>query len=101
MDDIIKQTEVIRKKFMDTFFSRQQAAALLDVSMKTMDAWRERGYGPLYYKTSNGRVYYKIDELREWILRQPKLVEKFSAEDIRNQVIPEGWVTQKKDPTPA
>jgi phage terminase Nu1 subunit (DNA packaging protein) len=90
-DDIIKQTEAIRKKFMENFFNRQQAAALLDVSIKTMDAWRERGHGPLYYKTRNGRVYYKIDELREWILQQPKLVDKFAAEDVKNH----------KDRTPA
>lgn len=94
MSDPIKEIEAFRQKFIDTYFTRQQAADLLDEKVKTMDKWRDIGYGPPAYKASNGRIYYKIAELREWALRDPEMVEKFAAEDAKNQA-------NLKDPTPA
>ena len=77
---------------METFFTRNQTAKLLDLKTpETLDRWRERGYGPAAYRASNGRIYYKIDEVREWALQQPAVVEKFPAEDAANN----------KDKTPA
>lgn len=43
-----------------------QAAALLHVSIKTLQGWRQRKAGPRYFKLSN-RVRYSPEDLRTYL----------------------------------
>lgn len=44
------------------------AADLLDISIKTLQGWRQRKSGPRYYKVGN-RVKYSLGDLREYLGR--------------------------------
>lgn len=68
-------------KFQDVYFTIKQTADFLNVDTKTLESWRKKGSGPPAYKTFNGRVYYKIAELREFVLTGPAMIEKFVTQD--------------------
>ena len=49
------------------------AAAEIGVEVKTLENWRGRGGGPVYYKIGEGRrrlVRYDLDEIRAWARRR-------------------------------
>lgn len=46
-------------------FTRDQAADFLCRSPRTLEKWKERNYGPPFYRA--GRfTYYPYDELKAW-----------------------------------
>jgi len=47
-------------------YSEKEAAEMLNISVKTLQAWRFKGNGPRYYKL--GRcVRYKIEDLEDFL----------------------------------
>ena len=44
-----------------------QAARILQVSPKALEAWRYRGGGPLYCRISAKVVRYRLSDLEDWI----------------------------------
>jgi DNA-binding transcriptional MerR regulator len=46
--------------------NEQQAAEILHISVKTLQAWRQRKVGPRYYRLSN-RVRYQFSDLLQYI----------------------------------
>jgi transposase len=59
------------------FYSERDLAAVLGVSVKTVQGWRFRGQGPAWKKLagarnhSGGTVRYPIDQFNEWWQGQP------------------------------
>jgi hypothetical protein len=82
-EEFISQLSTQRQWFQDNFFTTRQAAELLCKHPKTLEGWRlnKTPGAPPYYKTANNRVFYKISELKEWLLRDPVMVELYAAED--------------------
>ena len=44
-----------------------QAAELLNVSVRTLQAWRQRGGGPAFIRLANRLVRYEVREIEEFI----------------------------------
>jgi DNA-binding transcriptional MerR regulator len=44
-----------------------QATELLNVSPRTLEAWRQKGIGPLYITYSSRCIRYSEQVLREWL----------------------------------
>jgi len=57
---------------MDLFgkrYTREEVAKLLKLSVRTLEKWKERRYGPPFYR--RGRyVYYPHDGLIAWIEKE-------------------------------
>ena len=59
------------------FYSERDLAAVLGVSVKTVQGWRFRGQGPAWRKLageknhSGGTVRYPIDQFDAWVQAQP------------------------------
>lgn len=47
--------------------TEEQAAALLSVSMRTLQGWRTRGGGPKFVSISKRAVRYRVADLMAWI----------------------------------
>ncbi len=45
---------------------QSEAAAILGVSPRTLEAWRHRGGGPLFIKISARCIRYRLADLLEW-----------------------------------
>lgn len=44
----------------------QEFAAMLDVSMHTIESWRKKGRGPRFVRLER-QVYYRNADIKEWI----------------------------------
>jgi hypothetical protein len=53
---------------LQNLLDEDQAAALLHVSIKTLQGWRWRKTGQRYLRLSN-RIRYSVDDLREYLAR--------------------------------
>jgi predicted DNA-binding transcriptional regulator AlpA len=53
-------------KEIDPLLNEHEAAALLGVSVRTLQNWRLRGGGPPYQKLGSA-VRYSLVKLRQWI----------------------------------
>jgi hypothetical protein len=53
---------------LQSLLDEDQAAAVLHVSIKTLQGWRQRKTGPTYLKLNN-RGRYSVDDLREYLER--------------------------------
>jgi excisionase family DNA binding protein len=51
----------------DPLLSQPQAAAYLNVSVRTLQRWRELGVGPGSIKLPNGHRRYRRSELDRWL----------------------------------
>ena len=49
----------------DNRLRTKHAAAVLNVSPRTLALWRSNGAGPAYYKVGK-RIYYRIDDLEKY-----------------------------------
>jgi predicted DNA-binding transcriptional regulator AlpA len=49
------------------YLSREQAAAFLHVTPKTLANWASQGKGPKFRKPGGRLVLYAIDDLEAWI----------------------------------
>ncbi len=54
-------TDLVRKN--SPWLRPAQAAAYLDVSIRTLESWRAAGKGPKFRKSKNGTIRYHIDDL--------------------------------------
>ena len=52
------------------FLSEKEVAELLNLKVATLRAWRLRGSGPPYRKLGSA-VRYPLDELQDWLNKQP------------------------------
>jgi predicted DNA-binding transcriptional regulator AlpA len=52
------------------FLSERQLAAILSVSVKSLQGWRLRGRGPAWKKLG-GNVRYPLLEFQAWVQAQP------------------------------
>ena len=43
-----------------------EAAAVLGVSQRTLEAWRHRGGGPKYIRISSRCIRYRLSDLLDW-----------------------------------
>jgi hypothetical protein len=50
----------------EVLLREQDAARLLSVSPRTLQAWRYRGGGPAYVQVSARAVRYRLSDLRRW-----------------------------------
>jgi predicted DNA-binding transcriptional regulator AlpA len=55
--------------YRDLLLTESQAARLLGISVRTLQAWRVRGggSGPRYVRISSRCVRYRVPDLEEWI----------------------------------
>jgi phage terminase Nu1 subunit (DNA packaging protein) len=51
---------------MDTLLTQAEAAAILNVPVRTLEAWRLRGGGPRYLRLPRV-VRYRHDDLEKWL----------------------------------
>jgi len=58
--------ERIQTNTQVSFLNETQAAELLGVSVRTLQAWRVRGGGPVFVKLGRS-VRYRPDDLESWI----------------------------------
>jgi predicted DNA-binding transcriptional regulator AlpA len=61
------------------FITAKEAAYLLGVTPKTLDAWRRRGEGPPAYRTGAtkyARVRYRVEEVNAWIAAHKRPVQQ-------------------------
>jgi helix-turn-helix protein len=56
---------------LDALLTSREAAQFLRKSVSTLNNWRNLGKGPPYLKDPgvNGRVYYRLRDLLEWVVR--------------------------------
>ncbi len=54
----------------DQMLTTQQVAALLSVSVRTLEAWRSNGAGPTTTKLASSVVRYKYEDLLKWVAGQ-------------------------------
>lgn len=47
-------------------YTREEVAMMLHLSVRTLEKWKERNYGPPFYRLGKC-VYYPHQELIEWI----------------------------------
>jgi len=59
--------------------SEREAAELLGISYRTLQAWRVRGGGPLFCKIGRN-VRYKVSDLDRWIEEQSRASTSNRAE---------------------
>ena len=55
---------------MDTFMTEKQVAAMIGLSVVTLQSWRIKGEGPTFYKLGDrpkGKVLYKESDIQEWL----------------------------------
>ena len=50
----------------DALLTEVQAARVLNLSVRTLQAWRTRGNGPRFVQAGRA-VRYRYDEIRSWI----------------------------------
>jgi predicted DNA-binding transcriptional regulator AlpA len=52
---------------MEKLLNEREAAELLGISPRTLEATRSRGDGPKFVKVTRHRIAYKPSELRAWV----------------------------------
>jgi predicted DNA-binding transcriptional regulator AlpA len=52
---------------MDRLLRQEEAAELLGLSPRTLEAWRVRGGGPRYVSRGRRWVRYRPSDLAEWL----------------------------------
>lgn len=50
----------------DQLVDAETAARFLDVSERTLERWRARGFGPRFVKIGDGLVKYRVRTMVEW-----------------------------------
>ena len=50
--------------------TENQAAELLQLTPRALQAWRYQGRGPRYVKISARAIRYQLDDLQEWIAKR-------------------------------
>ena len=63
---------------LEAMLSPREAAAFLSSTVRTLEAWRNRGEGPPYYRPSANRVRYKRRDLIEY-LEQSRVTPRAAA----------------------
>lgn len=51
----------------DAYYVTREVAAVLRVSVSTLEYWRRRGGGPPYIKLPNGKVRYMGGTVVQWL----------------------------------
>jgi helix-turn-helix protein len=60
------------EKLLDT----REAAAYLKLSVRSLEAYRWHGQGPLFLKSpANGRVRYRVADLEKWLKERGRWIE--------------------------
>lgn len=60
----------------ESFYSTDEAAQILGVSVSSLRQWRSRGVGPCYYKLRSSReCRYKGRDLVDWQTRDAERVQ--------------------------
>ena len=59
-------TEMNKMDEQNLKFNTEEAAAYLQSAVGTLENWRSKGTGPVYYKPA-GKVFYLKRDLDEWI----------------------------------
>ena len=67
--------------FPDGRLDTRNAAQFLGLSPKTLAIMRSQGSGPKFIK--RGRVFYFLEDLREWLSEQPKVRSTAQARVMR------------------
>lgn len=52
----------------------KQAARLLSVSIRTLEEWRKKGYGPEFIRAGRS-IRYRLADVEAWIERQKKIAQ--------------------------
>jgi len=63
------------QKSLPVLLTSAKTAELLRVTERTLDNWRERGFGPRYIRLGRQRhhkVVYDLRAIEEWILQQQR-----------------------------
>jgi hypothetical protein len=58
-----------------TLLSEADLAVILEVEIKTVQAWRMQGRGPDYVKLGKS-IYYRTRDLQEWIDANVNVVQR-------------------------
>lgn len=65
----LNRSELIADR--DRLLQAKSAAVVLDVSHRTLEGWRSRGFGPPYLIVSGRSVRYRVKDLLKWIEALP------------------------------
>ena len=52
---------------IERLLDQEQAAALLNVNSRTLEAWRQRRIGPRWLSYSRRCVRYRLSDLQAWL----------------------------------
>ena len=63
-------SEIPTQSDPDELLREPGAAEVLDVTPRTMEAWRHRGGGPPYIRLSARAIRYRRGDLLEWALQR-------------------------------
>jgi predicted DNA-binding transcriptional regulator AlpA len=58
------------RDYLDRLISERDAAAYLNVSMRTLQGWRLKGGGPHYVKAGTKSIRYRRRDLAAWVNAQ-------------------------------
>ena len=54
----------------EPLLTQRQAAAYLNVSIRTLQRWRQQGIGPPSIRLPNGYLRYRLADLYQWLREQ-------------------------------
>lgn len=52
---------------MSNLISEHEVARILNIAPKTLQSWRQNGFGPKYLKLSNKTIRYKTEDIQNWL----------------------------------
>ena len=89
--------------FPKQWLSTKEAATRLNLKPDTLNQWRYRGFGPVYYRMGDGpgaRCRYRSDDLDRWIAgrrrsRKPKALKLSTDPYIVSPPPKTGWICPK------
>lgn len=85
------------------WLSTKEAAAKLNLKPDTLNQWRYRGFGPVFYRMGDGpsaRCRYRSDDLDRWVAgrrrtRKPKAPEQSTSQFTIAKPPKTGWICPK------
>jgi hypothetical protein len=73
----------------DGLLTPAQSAVILNVAVRTLEAWRRKGYGPQHLRLSPRAVRYRLEDLVRWINQQAHEDRAVSAPAMSPAAAPE------------
>lgn len=63
------------------WFTTRMASEYLGLSVRTLNGWRLTGKGPTWRKSPTGTIYYRIEDLDQWVFEGAVTSETEQADE--------------------